>query len=126
MTAGWEQLAQACLTKRIHYLGFGLTETHVADLDKYLIVWVKDEMGTDGRPICNKLVAAAKANAAAEADKPKDMTPKDRENKTKQPQRNHRRTASMTITSTAIHPKQKRRQSNTKKRSSGESGSEIF
>ena len=28
------QLAQACLTKRIPYLGFGLTETHVAEREK--------------------------------------------------------------------------------------------
>ena len=37
-------------------------------------------MPTDGHPLCKKGVAAAMAKAAAEADKPKDMTPKDRHN----------------------------------------------
>ena len=60
--------------------GFGLTETHVVELEQYLIMWVLDNMGTDGHPLCRKGVAAAKANAAAEADKPKDMTPNGRPN----------------------------------------------
>ncbi len=79
-----EQLAQDSLTTRITYLGFGLTETHVVELEKYLIMWVKDKMGTDGHPLCRKGVVVAKAKAAAEADKPKNMTPKDRQNKRKQ------------------------------------------
>ena len=57
---------------------FGWTETYVVELDKYFIMWVKDKMDTEGRPLCRKGVAVAKAKAAAEADKPKDMTPKDR------------------------------------------------
>ena len=69
------------MTKRIPYLGFGLTETHAVELEKYFIMWVKDNMGTEGHPLCRKGVVVAKAKAAAEADKPKDMTPKDRQNK---------------------------------------------
>ena len=53
---------------------FGLTETHVVELEKYLIMWVKDNMGTDGHPLCRKGVVGAKAKAVAEADKPKDIT----------------------------------------------------
>ena len=34
LTVGGGQLAQACLTKRIPYLGFGLTEAHAVELDK--------------------------------------------------------------------------------------------
>ncbi|MFM7979963.1 MAG: hypothetical protein ACKPKO_11675 [Candidatus Fonsibacter sp.] len=59
------------MTKRISYLGFGLAETHVVELEKYLILWVEDNMGTED-------VAAAKAKAAQEADKPNDMTTKGR------------------------------------------------
>ena len=75
-------MAQACLTQRIPYLGFGLTDTHVVELEKYLIMWAKDNMGTKGHPLCRKGVVVAKAKAAAEADKPKNMTPKERQNKT--------------------------------------------
>ena len=54
LTVGRGQLAQACLTKRIPYLGFGLTETHVVELEKYLIMRVKDNMGTEGHPLRRK------------------------------------------------------------------------
>ncbi len=77
-------MAQACLTKKIPYLGFGVKETHDVELAQYLIMWVKDKTGTEGHPLCKKGVAAAKAKATAEADKPKDMTPKDRQNNNKQ------------------------------------------
>ena len=40
-------------------------------------------MGTDGHPLCRKEVVVAKAMVASEADKPKDITPKDRQNKKK-------------------------------------------
>ena len=80
MTVGG-QLAQAFLTKRIPYLGFRCTETHVVELEKYLIMWVKDILGTEGHPLCRKGVVVAKA--AAEADKPKGMTPKDKHNNNK-------------------------------------------
>ena len=69
------------MTKRIPYLGFGLTETHVVELEKYLTMWVKDMMGTEGHPLCRKGVVVAKA--AAEADKPKDMTGEDKNKKDK-------------------------------------------
>ncbi|MFM7979305.1 MAG: hypothetical protein ACKPKO_08320, partial [Candidatus Fonsibacter sp.] len=62
------------------YLGFGLTETHVVELEKHLIMWVNDKMGSECHRLCKNGVAAAKANAAPEADKPNDMTPKDRQN----------------------------------------------
>ena len=74
-------MAQACLTKRIPYLGFVLTKTHVVELEKYLLMWVKDTMGTEGHPLCRKGVAVAKAKVAAEADKPKDVTLKERQKK---------------------------------------------
>jgi hypothetical protein len=45
-------------------------------MQKYLIMWAKDKTGTEGHPLCRKGVVVAKAKAAAEADKPKDMTPK--------------------------------------------------
>ncbi|MFM7980547.1 MAG: hypothetical protein ACKPKO_14640 [Candidatus Fonsibacter sp.] len=48
-------------------------------MDKYLTLWVKDNIGTEGHPLCRNGVADAKAKSAAEADKPKDMTPKDRQ-----------------------------------------------
>ena len=84
-------MAQACLTKRIPYLGFGLTETHVVELEKYLIMWVKDMMGTEGHPLCRQEVVVAKA--AAEADKPKDMTGEDNHKKDKHDSRGiHTRT----------------------------------
>ena len=54
LSAGGGQVAQACLTRRIPYLGFGLTETHVVELEKYLISWVKDMMTTEGHPLCRK------------------------------------------------------------------------
>ena len=44
------QLAQSCLTKIIPYLGFGLRETHAVELEKYLTMWVKDNMGTERPP----------------------------------------------------------------------------
>ena len=71
LTAGWGQLAQACLTKRMPYFGLGLTEAHAVALEKLLITWVKDKLGTEGHPLCKKEVAAAKAKVAPEADKPK-------------------------------------------------------
>ena len=116
-------MAPACLTKRIPYLGFGLTETHVVELEKYLIMRVKDNMGPDGDPLCRKGVVVANAKAAAEADKPKDMTPKGRQNNNIRKQssaaeeseedsgkdnKNHRKQPS----------KKKRRQSKTKNMSS--------
>ena len=80
-------MPQACLTKRLPYLGFGLTETHVVELEKYLIMRVKDMMGTEGHPLCRKGIVVAKvaaAKAAAEADKkPKDMTGEDKNKKDK-------------------------------------------
>ena len=51
-----------------------------------MIMWAKDNIGTEGRPLCKKGVAAAKAKSAAEADKPMDMTPKDRQNITAEKQ----------------------------------------
>ena len=44
-------------------------------------MWLKDKIGTEGHPLCRKGVVVATAKAAAEADKPKDMTPKDRQNR---------------------------------------------
>ena len=99
---------------RIPYLGFGLTETHVVELEKYFIMGVKDRLGTEGQPLCKTRVAAAKAKAAAESDKPKDMTLKDRRKQTKtaenspQPQRTQRRTATRIIRSTASNPTKQR------------------
>ena len=78
-------MAQACWTTRIPYLGFGLTEARVVELEKYLTMWVKDMMCTEGHRLCRKGVVVAKAKAAAEADKPKDMTPKDRQKKHNSP-----------------------------------------
>ena len=46
-----------------------------------MILWVKDNMGVEGHPLCRNGVAVAKAKAAPEADKPNDRTPKDRQNK---------------------------------------------
>ena len=78
MTAGGGQLAQACLTKRPPYLGSGLTEAHVVELEKYLTMWVKDTMCAAGHPLCKKGAAAAKAKAVAQvapaADKQKNTT----------------------------------------------------
>ena len=42
-----------------------------------MIMWVKDKIGAEGRPLCRKGVAVAKAKVAAEADKPNYMTPKE-------------------------------------------------
>ena len=42
------------MTKIIPYVGVGLTETHVVELDKYLIMWVKDNIGAEGHPLCKK------------------------------------------------------------------------
>ena len=67
-----------------------------------MIMWVKGTIGTEGRPLCRNGVVVAKA--AAEADKPMGMTPKDNHNKKirkKNPQRNQRRTAARTILLTA-------------------------
>ena len=87
LTAGGGQLAQACLTKRIPYLGFGLTEAHVVELEKYLTMWVKDMMCTEGHPLCKKGAAAAKAKAVAQvapaADKQKNTTDQDKNKKDK-------------------------------------------
>ena len=96
-----------------------------------MLMWVKDNMGTEGHPLCRKGVVVAKAKVAAEADKPKDMTPKDRQNQTSRKQSSasdeseedsdkgkdkHRKQPS----------KKARRQSNIKKRPADESGSESF
>ena len=59
-------MAQACLTKTIPYLGFGLTEARVVELETYLTMWVKDMMFTEGRPVCRKGVAGAKAKVVAQ------------------------------------------------------------
>jgi hypothetical protein len=100
------------LTKRIPYLGFGLTETHVVELEKYLIMWVKDNMGTEGHPLCRKGVVVAKAKAAAEADKPKDMAPKGRENNTNIKQSS----ASVESAEDSDKDKEKHRKQSSKKR----------
>ena len=80
-------MAQACLTKRIPYLGFGLAEAHVVELEKYLFMWVKDMMCTEGHPLCRKGVAAAKAKAVAQvapaADKQHNTTEQDNNKKDK-------------------------------------------
>ncbi|MFM7980807.1 MAG: hypothetical protein ACKPKO_15955, partial [Candidatus Fonsibacter sp.] len=65
LATGGGQFAQTCLTKRIPYLGFGLTETHVVELGQYLILWVTDNMGTEGNLLCRKGAAVAKAKVAA-------------------------------------------------------------
>ena len=54
LTIGGGNFAQACLANKTPYLGFGLTETHVVELDKYLIMWVKGKMGTEGHSLCRK------------------------------------------------------------------------
>ncbi|MFM7981552.1 MAG: hypothetical protein ACKPKO_19760, partial [Candidatus Fonsibacter sp.] len=66
LTTGRGQLAHYCLSNRIPYLGFGLTETHVVEPEKYIILWVKDNMGTEGHSLCRKGSTAAKAKAAPE------------------------------------------------------------
>jgi hypothetical protein len=62
LAAGGGHAAQACLTKRIPYLGFGLTETHVVELEKFLHNWVRDMMGTEGHPLCRKGAPAPRNN----------------------------------------------------------------
>jgi len=71
LAAGGGHAAQACLTKRIPYLGFGLTETHVVELEKFLVGWVRDMMGTEGHPLCRKGVLAPRKDDK-EKDKQKD------------------------------------------------------
>ena len=71
LAAGGGHAAQACLTKRIPYLGFGLTETHVVELEKFLVSWVRDMMGTEGHPLCRKGVLAPRKDDK-EKDKQKD------------------------------------------------------
>ena len=61
LSCGGGQVAQACLTKRIPYMGFCLTETHVVELEKFLVAWVKDMMCTEGHPLCRKGAAAMQA-----------------------------------------------------------------
>ena len=126
-------MAQACLTKRIPYLGFGLTEAHVVELEKHLIMWVKDMMGTEGHPLCRKGLAAAKV--AGESDKKKDMpgeaqdkkdkqVSKDKKNKKKRKQSSEESEEDSDKDKKKIRRqsiKKNRRQS--KKRSSDESGS---
>ena len=80
-------MAQACLAKRILYLDFGLKEAHVVELEKYLAMWVKDMMCTEGHPLCKKGAAAAKAKAVAQvapaADKQQHTTDQDKNKKDK-------------------------------------------
>jgi len=73
LAAGGGHAAQACLTKRIPYLGFGLTETHVVELEKFLSNWVRDVMGTEGHPLCRK-------GAPAPRKGDKETKEKDKEN----------------------------------------------
>lgn len=133
LTAGGGQLAQACLTKRIPYLGFGLTEVHVVELEKYLIAWVKDMMGTEGHPLCRKGFAAAKA--VAQPDRNRDAAGEDKDKKDKtaakdKKQKKKRKQSSEESEDDSDKDKKKtRRQSvkknrrQSKKRSSDESGS---
>jgi hypothetical protein len=65
LSCGGGQVAQACLTKRIPYLGFCLTEAHVIELEKFLVTWVRDMMCTEGHPLCRKGAATKPAAAAA-------------------------------------------------------------
>ncbi|MFM7986073.1 MAG: hypothetical protein ACKPKO_42845, partial [Candidatus Fonsibacter sp.] len=89
------------------YLGFGLIETHAVELETYLIVWAKGKMGTEGHPLCKNGVAAAKSKAAPEADKPNDMTPKDRQNKhIKRQHQRSLRTTTQKYTSQAVQHKE--------------------
>ena len=54
LASGRGHAAQACLTKRLPYMGFGLTETHVIKLEKFLTNWVRDMMATEGHPLRKK------------------------------------------------------------------------
>ncbi|MFM7984226.1 MAG: hypothetical protein ACKPKO_33380 [Candidatus Fonsibacter sp.] len=50
------------------YLGFGLTEAHVAEREKYMILWVKDGVGIKCHSLCRKRAPAANADAGPETD----------------------------------------------------------
>ena len=54
LSVGAGQVAKACLTRRIPYLGLCLTETHALELEKHLTSWVKDMMSTEGHPLCRR------------------------------------------------------------------------
>ena len=54
LASGGGSVAQACLTRRIPYVGFCLTEVHVVELEKFLVSWVMDMMCTEGHPLCRK------------------------------------------------------------------------
>ena len=84
LAAGGGHAAQACLTKRIPYLGFGLTETHVVELEKFLSNWVRDMMGTEGHPLCKKGAPAPRKDnkETKENEKEKDKE-KDKQKKRK-------------------------------------------
>ncbi|MFM7986690.1 MAG: hypothetical protein ACKPKO_45985 [Candidatus Fonsibacter sp.] len=108
---------------------FWCDRDHVVALEKYMILWVKDKMGTECRPLCRKGVSVARAKVAPDADKPNDMTPKDRHNTEttrNQSTQMSLRTATLTIINIASSPAKtkERRQSMTNQRSSNESGSE--
>ena len=144
LTAGGGQLAQSCLTKRIPYLGFGLTEAHAVELEKYLTMWVKDMMCTEGHPLCKKGAAAAKAKAVAQvapaADKQTKTTDQDNNEKDKHDLKDKGTQTNKTHSSeeseededsNKCKKKNTKNSSNTnrkqsKKRSSDESSSESF
>lgn len=54
LACGGGPAAQACLTKRIPYVGFCLSEAHIIELEKFLVSWVKDMMCTEGHLLWRK------------------------------------------------------------------------
>ena len=81
-----------------------------------MIMWVQDKIGTEGHPLCRKGVAASEAKDAAEADKPKDMTPKGRQNNNN---RTHSSTSNESEEDSDKDKKKHRKQPSKKQRNAG-------
>ena len=111
LTCGGGQVAQACLTKRIPFMGFCLTETHVVELEKFLVGWVKDMMCTEGHPLCRK--GAGKLPASVPQKEPQGGGDDDKQKGNK---KNKRKTESSSDESMEEDKKKKKQKSASKKK----------
>ena len=136
LASGGGSVAQACLTRRIPYVGFCLTEVHVVELEKFLVNWVMDMMCTEGHPLYRKGAGPQPQeddSKQEDTDKFKDPSPNQKDQKGKEKRMKRAPSSSSSGSSAHQHrskrkPASKRKTSKAgqKKRSSDESSNGSF
>ena len=77
-SVGTGQAAKAALLQRLPFLGFALTESHVASLQDHLIDFIQEQFTDESSPLYRpKAASVLKAGASAEKDAGKDAGQKD-------------------------------------------------